>query len=100
MGSETRGRVLHAARSYDLLAWLLLLGRERAFRDRLVQLARIQPGEAVLDIGCGTGSLAIAAKQHVGAATCWRAISAARRLSGKVCCRICTGTAAWPCLTS
>ena len=67
MGSETRGRVLHAARSYDLLAWLLLLGRERAFRDRLVQLARIQPGEAVLDIGCGTGSLAIAAKQHAGA---------------------------------
>jgi ubiquinone/menaquinone biosynthesis C-methylase UbiE len=67
MASETKGRVLHAARSYDLLAWLLLLGRERAFRDRLVQLAGIQPGEDVLDIGCGTGSLAIAAKQRVGA---------------------------------
>src|SRR5215203_1722893 len=64
----TKGRVLRdVARYYDLLAALLTLGRERAFRDRLVDLARIAPGEAVLDIGCGTGSLAIAAKQRVSA---------------------------------
>jgi ubiquinone/menaquinone biosynthesis C-methylase UbiE len=43
-----------------------LLGRERAFRDTLVRLARLESGQSVLDVGCGTGSLAIAAKQRVG----------------------------------
>ena len=62
----TKGRVLHSAAGYDLLAWLFLLGRERAFRERLVRLARIQPGESVLDIGCGTGSLAIEAARRAG----------------------------------
>jgi ubiquinone/menaquinone biosynthesis C-methylase UbiE len=62
----TKGRVLHSAVGYDLMAWLFLLGREGAFRERLVQLARLEPGQSVLDIGCGTGSLAIAAKRHVG----------------------------------
>lgn len=65
---QTKGIVLHsAARYYDLLAWWMTRGRERAFRERLVELAGIEPGEAVLDIGCGTGSLALAAKQRVGA---------------------------------
>jgi ubiquinone/menaquinone biosynthesis C-methylase UbiE len=62
----TRGRVLHGARGYDLLARLLLGGHERAFRDRLVRLARIESGERVLDVACGTGSLALAAARTVG----------------------------------
>ncbi|MDQ3672992.1 MAG: methyltransferase domain-containing protein [Gemmatimonadota bacterium] len=66
-GSGTKGRVLHAAAAYDLLVWLFLLGRERAFRERLVQLARVQPAQSVLDIGCGTGSLAVMAGRRVGA---------------------------------
>ena len=64
----TKGRVLHSAVAYDLLAWLLLRGRERAFRGRLVQLARVERAQSVLDIGCGTGSLAIATKRCVGPA--------------------------------
>ncbi|MDP9176989.1 MAG: methyltransferase domain-containing protein [Gemmatimonadota bacterium] len=56
------------ARYYDLLAWLLTLGREPAFRARLVALARLEPGETILDVGCGTGTLAIAAKGRVGGA--------------------------------
>ena len=63
----TRGAVIRsAARYYDLLAWLLSWGHERAWRERMVSLARLRVGESVLDVGCGTGSLAIAAKRAVG----------------------------------
>jgi ubiquinone/menaquinone biosynthesis C-methylase UbiE len=66
--SATAGVVLHGAARYDLLVWLALLGRERAFRNRILAVAHLHAGEAVLDVGCGTGTLAIAAKRQVGPA--------------------------------
>jgi len=63
---STTGLVLHKAAGYDLLLWLVTLGRERAFRERMLKYAHLQPGETVLDVGCGTGTLALLAKEQVG----------------------------------
>lgn len=54
-------RGLHWPCLYDLLLLFLTRGRERRFRESIVDLAGIRPGEHMLDIGCGTGTLAIAA---------------------------------------
>ena len=66
MRSGTHGVVLHWAARYDLLAWLLTHGRERQLREAILRLATLKTGDDVLDIGCGTGTLAIAATRHVG----------------------------------
>jgi ubiquinone/menaquinone biosynthesis C-methylase UbiE len=68
---ETQGLILNRGWRYDLEVWffdtVLLHGRLRELRQRIADLARIQPGEKVLDVGCGTGTLAIEVQQHVGA---------------------------------
>jgi ubiquinone/menaquinone biosynthesis C-methylase UbiE len=39
-------------------------GREKQFKGRLLDLAELTPGDRVLDLGCGTGTLAIAALER------------------------------------
>ena len=64
---QTRGRTIHWAHQYDLLTNLMLLGKERALREMTAEMAAIKPGDKVLDVGCGTGNLTLAAKTRAGA---------------------------------
>jgi ubiquinone/menaquinone biosynthesis C-methylase UbiE len=67
---ETRGWVMNLGWRYDLLVWFfdtfLLRGRLRKLRLRTADLAQLQLGEAVLDVGCGTGALAMEVYKCVG----------------------------------
>lgn len=76
----TTGRVLHQAGFYDWVVSLAMFGRERTFRENVLDLARLVQGETVLDIGCGTGTLAIAAKRRVGARGAVHAIDASAEM--------------------
>ena len=69
MSHHTHGHTIHWAWAYDAVIQVMSLGREGRFRRRTLELAELQPGARALDVGCGTGSLAIAAARQQPTAT-------------------------------
>ena len=67
LAPETTGRTIRSwARFYDAVSWLMSFGKAPAIRKKTVALAQPAAGEKVLDVGCGTGTLAIALRAKVG----------------------------------
>ena len=63
---QMRNAMEHMAGSYDSYMRMMTLGTERRLRDLEAGLAQLKPGDQVLEVGCGTGTLTLAAKRQVG----------------------------------
>lgn len=63
--AQTDGRLIRWASFYDAFANIMTLGHIRRLRTLTINHALLQPGEKVLDVGCGTGGVTIPAKLRV-----------------------------------
>lgn len=64
--SHSHQRPPRWVRFYDPLVQFVTLGRTNRMHQGTLALARLRPGDQVLDIGCGTGSLILEAEKLVG----------------------------------
>ena len=64
----TQGYIINLGWRYDLILWWYNFqsrGKWQELLPRIADLAQFQPGETVLDVGCGTGTSTIIAKQDL-----------------------------------
>lgn len=64
--APTDGVLIRWAAYYDLAVNLLTFGQADRLRKLTIDLSLVKPGESLLDVGCGTGSVTISGKQRVG----------------------------------
>jgi ubiquinone/menaquinone biosynthesis C-methylase UbiE len=68
--SATSGRLLDRGWRYDVELWVfdtfVVPGKVRELRQRVLGLADLRIGQSLLDVGCGTGTLALQAAELVG----------------------------------
>jgi len=64
--AQTEGRLIRWASFYDGLVNIMTLGQASHLRRMTLDQALLQPGETLLDVGCGTGGVTIPAKLRVG----------------------------------
>ena len=65
-GARVRGVFDRVAPRYDLMNDLMSLGLHRAWKAFAVAVARVRPGERVLDVASGSGDLARALARRAG----------------------------------
>jgi ubiquinone/menaquinone biosynthesis C-methylase UbiE len=66
LAPQTKGQVIRRPVFYEFILWVATRGREKAFRKFVADLVGLQPGEAVLDVGCGAGAQLLVAREYVG----------------------------------
>jgi len=64
--SDVRGMFDRIAGVYDLLNSAMTAGMHHRWRTRAVDLAAVEPGDAALDVCCGTGDLTLELARRVG----------------------------------
>lgn len=77
------GATIRWARLYDWLATAHSFGREGRMRERTLDIAGVADGEHVLDVCCGTGTLALAARRRIGASGSVHGVDAAPEMTAR-----------------